>query len=78
MTKVTFFEDFYCFEYHSRHEAPQRFRYFLYSPVYSFCPGLSSSTTQREYDRVQAVHSGEFIPIRLSREFELWLEAKNP
>jgi hypothetical protein len=70
MTEVTYFEDFYCFEYHSRQEAPQRFRYYLHSPVYAFCPALSSSSTQRDFDREETVLSSDFLPSRLARHFE--------
>jgi len=70
MTEVTFFEDFYCFEYHSRLEAPQRFRYYLVSPVYAFSPALFSSSTQLEFDRQETVLSSDFLPSRLARYFE--------
>ncbi len=65
MTEVTFFEDFYCFEYHSRQGATQRFRYFLYLPVYASCPALSSSSTQREFDCEKMVLSSDFLPSRV-------------
>ena len=67
MTKVTFFEDYHCFEYHTRHEAPQRFRYFLYSPVYESIPLASGSSTCREYAREETVFSSDFLPFRFDR-----------
>jgi hypothetical protein len=70
MTKVTFFEDFHCFEYHTLEGAPQRFRYYLYSPVYASIPHFPMFSTQREFPREKTVYSSDFIPCRLFRESE--------
>jgi hypothetical protein len=70
MTKVTFFEDFHCFEYHTRQGAPQRFRYYLFSPVYVFFPVVSSLSTQWEHPVEKTVFSCDFLPSRFTREFE--------
>jgi len=69
MTKVTFFEDFHCFEYHSRRCASQRFRYFLYAPVYESIPIVSSSSTASYCPGERTVFSSDFIPGREAREF---------
>jgi hypothetical protein len=70
MTKVIFFEDFHCFEYHSRRYAPQRFHYYLYSPVYEFIPLVSSSATGRVYPREATVFSSDFLPSRVFRDLQ--------
>jgi len=70
MTEVTFFEDFYCFEYHTLHDAPQRFRYYLHSPVYEGIPFLSRLSTHCELVCERTVHSSDFLPCRLVRCFK--------
>jgi hypothetical protein len=70
MTKVTFFEDYHCFEYHTHHEAPQRFRYFLYSPVYVSIHLASGSSTYREYAREETVFSSDFLPSRVAQRLD--------
>jgi hypothetical protein len=67
MTEVTFFEDFHCFEYHTPRGAAQRFRYFLYSPVYECIPLSCRATTSCECPPEQAVYSSQFLPLRLGR-----------
>jgi hypothetical protein len=64
MTEVTFFEDYYCFEYHTLQRAPQRFRYWLFSPVYALPPVAVSSMTDRELPQERAVYSSDFFPSR--------------
>jgi hypothetical protein len=68
MTKVTFFEDFHCFEYHSPQGAAQRFRYYLYSPVYDCIPLVACSSTSSAHPRVAAVYSSDFLPSRSTRQ----------
>jgi hypothetical protein len=68
MTKVKFFEDFYCFEYRTSQGAPQGFNYYLYSPVYVFFPVISSSSTQWEYPLEKTVFSSDFLPSRVFQE----------
>jgi len=70
MTKVKFFEDFHCFEYHSRRGVPQRFHYYLYSPVYEFIPVVSNFSTGWEYPREKTVYSSDFLPSRITRRLE--------
>jgi hypothetical protein len=70
MTKVTFFEDYHCFEYHTRHEAPQRFRYFLYSPVYESIHLASGSLAFREYAHEETVFSCDFLPSRVAQRLD--------
>ena len=70
MTKVTFFEDFHCFEYHSRQGAPQRFRYYLYSPVYECIPVVACSSTFWEHPCEKAVYSSDFLPSQAARHWE--------
>ncbi len=62
MTEVTFFEDYYCFEYHTLQSAPQRFRYWLFSPVYALPPVAVSSMTSRDYLPEKEVYSSDFLP----------------
>jgi hypothetical protein len=76
MTKVKFFEDFHCFEYHSRRRGPQRFRYYLYSPVYEVIPLVSSSATWWEYPNEKTVFSSDFIPSRVAHESDPGNEKK--
>jgi hypothetical protein len=66
MTKVTFFEDFHCFEYHSPQGTPQRFRYYLYSPVYESIPMVAYSLTHWEYSREKTVYTSDFLPSRIA------------
>ena len=70
MTEVTFYEDFHCFEYYTPKGAPQRFRYYLYSPVYTLPPAAHSSTTNLEFPWERAVYSSDFLPSRLFRQFK--------
>jgi len=70
MTKVTFFEDFHCFEYHSRQGAPQRFRYYLYSPVYESIPMVANSTTYWKHPQEKTVYSSDFLPGQAARYSE--------
>ena len=70
MTEVTFFEDFHCFEYHTPRGAAQRFRYFLYSPVYECIPLSCHATTCRECPPERAVYSSDFLPLRLGHGSE--------
>jgi len=70
MTEVTFFEDFHCFEYHTPRGAAQRFRYFLYSPVYECIPLSCRATTCRECPPEPAVYSSDFLTLRIVRCFE--------
>jgi hypothetical protein len=67
MTKVTFFEDYHCFEYHSPQDAQQRFRYYLYSPVYECIPFFCKFSTQRDLPGEAAVYSSDFMPSRVTR-----------
>jgi len=64
MTKVTFFEDYHCFEYHSPQDAQQRFRYYLYSPVYECIPFSFTFSTQRPLEYESTVHSSDYLPSR--------------
>ena len=69
MTEVTFFEDFYCFEYHTQRDNTQRFRYWLYSPVYELPPPVGHcGTTMLDFQRERAVYSSDFLPSRLFRQ----------
>lgn len=68
MTEVTFFEDFHCYEYQALHGGRQRFRYYLFSPVYESRPFLYRLSTHCELARERPVHSAEFIPGRVFRE----------
>jgi len=70
MTEVIFFEDFYCFEYHSPKGSQQRFRYYLYAPVYVSIPLLSSSTTLGEMAWEKPVFSSDFLPSRITRRLK--------
>jgi hypothetical protein len=67
MTKVTFFEDFHCYEYHTPRGTAQRFRYYLYSPVYERIPFFSRFSTQRDLPGEAAVYSSDFIPSRIAQ-----------
>jgi len=67
MTKVTFYEDFHCFEYHSPQDAQQRFRYYLYSPVYECVPFFCRFSTLRELGQEKAVYSSDFLPSRIAQ-----------
>ena len=66
MTEVTFFEDFHCFEYHTPHGAAQRFRYYLYSPVYECVPFFITLSTRGEFAQENVVYSSDFIPTRVA------------
>lgn len=66
MTKVTFFEDFHCFEYHSPRDAQQRFRYYLYAPVYERIPAFPVFSTQCELLAEKTAYSSDFIPSRIA------------
>lgn len=66
MTKVTFYQDFHCFEYHSPRDAQQRFRYYLYSPVYECIPLFITFSTQRDFPQEKAVYSSDFLPSRIA------------
>jgi len=66
MTKVTFFEDFHCFEYHSPQDAQQRFRYYLYSPAYERIPPFPVFSTQCDLSPEEAVYSSDFLPSRIT------------
>jgi hypothetical protein len=70
MTKVKFFEDFHCFEYHTPREAAQRFRYFLYSPVYERIALFSMVSTQCDLACEKTVYSSDFLPSRLARRLQ--------
>jgi hypothetical protein len=70
MTKVKFFEDFHCFEYHSPRESPQRFRYYLYSPVYERIALFSVFSTQCDLSREKTVFSSDFLPGRSTRHLQ--------
>jgi len=70
MTKVTFFEDFHCFEYHSRQGAPQRFRYYLYSPVYESIRVVANSSTYWEYAEERTVYSCDFLHGQAARRLQ--------
>lgn len=67
MTKVTFFEDFHCFEYHTPRGTAQRFRYYLYSPIYERIPFFSRFTTQCALRQEKTVCSCDFLPSRVAR-----------
>jgi len=70
MTKVTFFEDFHCFEYHSPRDAQQRFRYYLYSPVYERVPPFPVFSTQCELVAEKAAYSSDFLPSRVAERLD--------
>ncbi|MCU0275503.1 MAG: hypothetical protein MUF02_01360 [Acidobacteria bacterium] len=70
MTEVTFFEDFHCFEYHTPQGAAQRFRYYLYSPVYERIPFFITILTQGEFAQEKVTYSSDFIPCRLARHLQ--------
>jgi hypothetical protein len=70
MTKVTFFEDFHCFEYHTAQGAAQRFRYYLYSPVYERIPPFPMFSTHCEPRCEPAAYSSDFLPSRAAERLD--------
>ena len=64
MTKVTFFEDYYCFEYQAGQGASQRIHYYLYSPVYVILPVILNASTQGDCSPEKTVFSSDFLPCR--------------
>ena len=64
MTKVTFFEDYYCFEYQAGQGASLRIHYYLYSPVYVILPVILNASTQGDYSPEKTVFSSDFLPSR--------------
>lgn len=68
MTKVKFFDDFYCFEYQTNRSEPQRVHFYLYASVYAFFPVVASASTHWEYHAEKTVYSSDFLPSRIFRE----------